>query len=96
MSAPLREIGYANPRASGYWPALEQDPTPELRWPHSVRVYQRMRRQDALQDAADAVDMRDLLLAHEAFVEAEMDRVELDAGQAGAHSCMAAKLGAGD
>lgn len=47
MSAPLREIGYANPRASGYWPALEQDPTPELRWPHSVRVYQRMRRQDA-------------------------------------------------
>lgn len=44
VSAPIAEIGHAGP---GFWSAAERDPTPELRWPHSVRVYSRMRRQDA-------------------------------------------------
>lgn len=47
MSAPTSEIGYAGPLSPGWWSAVERDPTPELRWPHSIRVYSRMRRQDA-------------------------------------------------
>jgi len=31
----------------GWWGGLEDEPTPELRWPLSVQVYDRMRRQDA-------------------------------------------------
>lgn len=47
-AAPTRELGYVNPFAGpGWWvPPVEED-TPELRWPLSVAVYDRMRRQDA-------------------------------------------------
>ncbi len=47
MSAPTSEIGYANTTTSGWWAAAAQEDTPELRWPASVPVYDRMRRQDA-------------------------------------------------
>lgn len=45
-AAPLTELGY---QASGqtYWQHLEDETTPELIWPLSVWVYDRMRRQDS-------------------------------------------------
>lgn len=43
---PTSELGYAA-RESGWWSAVEAEATPELRWPLSVDVYDRMRRQDA-------------------------------------------------
>lgn len=47
--ASQREVGYAHQGApSGYWYIDdERESTPELRWPYSVGVYDRMRRQDA-------------------------------------------------
>lgn len=47
MSAPVpvRELGYAS--AAGWWAGVELEETPELRWPLSVQVFDRMRRQDA-------------------------------------------------
>lgn len=45
-AAPLREIGHVVDGPS-WWTSLEHEPTPELRWPLSVDVYDRMRRQDA-------------------------------------------------
>ena len=44
--APTRELGYVNP-AAGWWVIPTEEETPELRWPLSVAVYDRMRRQDA-------------------------------------------------
>jgi hypothetical protein len=46
---PVREKGYANSgsSANGWWNDLVDEPTPELQWPHSVGVFDRMRRQDA-------------------------------------------------
>ena len=41
-----REIGYAVSYPGDYW-LLDSETTPELRWPLSVFVYDRMRRQDA-------------------------------------------------
>lgn len=41
--APSTEIGYM----SAFWTALEYEETPELMWPRSVEMYDRMRRQDA-------------------------------------------------
>ncbi|HEY9354599.1 MAG TPA: hypothetical protein VIP28_15160 [Nocardioides sp.] len=40
-----REIGYA--KGTSWWDDLDDETTPELRWPFSVRVYNDMRRQDA-------------------------------------------------
>lgn len=46
--APTRELGYVNPFAGpGWWAPPVEEETPELRWPASVAVYDRMRRQDA-------------------------------------------------
>lgn len=46
--APVRERGYASPQASGlWWTDLTSETTPELRWPLSIDVFDRMRRQDA-------------------------------------------------
>ncbi|MNI26582.1 hypothetical protein D3C73_802880 [compost metagenome] len=45
-AAPLSEKGYAN-QASEWWAELDTEETPELRWPHNIEVYDRMRRQDA-------------------------------------------------
>jgi hypothetical protein len=44
--APLRELGYGSSTGGNWW-ASEEEPAPELRWPLSVDVYDRMRRQDA-------------------------------------------------
>ena len=44
---PVREHGYATTQTQGWWVLSEEEPTPELRWPHSVEVYDAMRRQDA-------------------------------------------------
>ncbi|MFF3867361.1 DUF935 family protein [Micromonospora sp. NPDC001898] len=47
-AAPVNEIGYASTSTSGsWWSVVEEEPTPELRWPASVPVYDAMRSQDA-------------------------------------------------
>lgn len=44
----LKAEGYASLYAtSTWWENLANEPTPELRWPLSIRVFDRMRRQDA-------------------------------------------------
>jgi hypothetical protein len=45
VSAPVSELGWAGARGS-WWAEPQDDETPELRWPNSVRVYDQMRRQD--------------------------------------------------
>ncbi|TDB79834.1 hypothetical protein E1091_19320, partial [Micromonospora fluostatini] len=42
---PVSEIGYAH--VPGSWWTTDDEPTPELRWPESVAVYDAMRSQDA-------------------------------------------------
>lgn len=46
---PVREKGYAHDSAagSGFWADLTGETTPELTWPRSVQVFDRMRKQDA-------------------------------------------------
>lgn len=45
---PVREQGYAHDSGGlGFWEDLTNEPTPELAWPKSVEVFDRMRRQDA-------------------------------------------------
>lgn len=45
---PVSERGYSSASATSWWQmAAGDDETPELRWPSSVDVYNRMRRQDA-------------------------------------------------
>jgi len=44
--APITEVGYAT-SATEWWSDLDEEETPELRWPHNIEVYDRMRRQDA-------------------------------------------------
>lgn len=39
------EVGHG--LSTNFWVGLDDDPTPELQWPHSVVVYDRMRRQDS-------------------------------------------------
>jgi hypothetical protein len=45
VTAPVREIGYAH-TSTNYW-QWDEETTPELRWPDSVKVYDQMRGQDA-------------------------------------------------
>jgi hypothetical protein len=45
VTAPVTEIGYAH--TSTTWWQWDEETTPELRHPESVRVYDQMRRQDA-------------------------------------------------
>jgi hypothetical protein len=46
--SPVRERGYASEASAGnWWVDLSTETTPELRWPLSIGVYDRMRRQDA-------------------------------------------------
>jgi hypothetical protein len=47
VKAPTTELGYINPSGAGWWLPPTDEATPELRWPASVAVYDRMRRQDA-------------------------------------------------
>lgn len=47
---PLREVGYASGDALAGWAALAVDqyePNPDLQWPRSIEVYDRMRREDS-------------------------------------------------
>lgn len=44
-TAPVSAAGYVKP-SSGWW-MLDEEPTPELRWPDSIGVYDSMRSQDA-------------------------------------------------
>lgn len=46
LSVPTSPIGYASDSA-GWWASTEDEATPELRWPLSVAVYDRMRTEDA-------------------------------------------------
>jgi hypothetical protein len=45
-AVPVGEIGHVVD-GPAWWNSLENEPTPELRWPLSIEVYDRMRRQDA-------------------------------------------------
>jgi hypothetical protein len=45
-AAPIREMGYAQGGTNSLW-WQDDEPTPELRWPQSVWVYDQMRTQDA-------------------------------------------------
>lgn len=45
-AVPVGEIGHVVD-GPAWWNMLEHEPTPELRWPMSVEVYDRMRSQDA-------------------------------------------------
>lgn len=47
LSVPTREIGLGTVASQAWWSDVEVEETPELQWPLSVRVYDRMRRQDA-------------------------------------------------
>lgn len=47
MSVPVTEQGVMHPDTGLWWSALEQEQTPELRWPKSVPVYGRMRREES-------------------------------------------------
>lgn len=48
MTLPLTEKGYQVPQAATrFWTDLGEEETPELTWPDSIKVYDRMRRQDA-------------------------------------------------
>ncbi|NHI16856.1 phage portal protein family protein [Microbacterium excoecariae] len=42
-----REHGYTSDAANGFWADIDDEETPELRWPLNIPVYDRMRRQDA-------------------------------------------------
>lgn len=44
--APVRELGHSSRSGAAGWWTVEEEETPELRWPLSVRVYDAMRRQD--------------------------------------------------
>jgi hypothetical protein len=46
MGAPTSELGYATSHAGSWWAAPQDEETPEVRWPESVRVYGAMHRQD--------------------------------------------------
>lgn len=46
-AAPTNEIGYAVAYPGEYWTLDTTETTPELRWPYSTQVYEKMRRQDA-------------------------------------------------
>lgn len=45
--APVRERGYAYDSSGLYWDDLTNETTPELKWPWSIDVFDRMRRQDS-------------------------------------------------
>ena len=45
--APTDELGHVRMSGAGFWQVLEQESTPELRWPLNLAVYDRMRRTDA-------------------------------------------------
>lgn len=48
MAVPTSEKGYAATAGGSWWSAgVDEEETPELRWPLNVAVYDRMRRQDA-------------------------------------------------
>ena len=47
MSIPVTERGYTTLGGSQWWSLLDDEPTPELLWPRSISVYERMRRQDS-------------------------------------------------
>jgi hypothetical protein len=47
MPAPIREIGYATPYGVVVVAGGRAGASPELRWPLSIFVYDRMRRSDA-------------------------------------------------
>jgi hypothetical protein len=45
-TSPTREAGYVQPSDSSWWD-LDLEETPELKWPLSIEVFDRMRKQDA-------------------------------------------------
>lgn len=47
MSVPITEQGVMHPDLESWWSVLTQEKTPELRWPNSVEVYGRMRREES-------------------------------------------------
>lgn len=47
MSVPVIEEGAVHSDQGLWWESLDQEATPELRWPKSIKVYARMRREEA-------------------------------------------------
>jgi hypothetical protein len=47
VAIPTTERGYTSLGGSQWWSFLDDEPTPELLWPRSISVYERMRRQDS-------------------------------------------------
>lgn len=45
MVTPTEEQGYGTTTGAGWWE--DEEPTPELRWPKNIEVYDKMRRTDA-------------------------------------------------
>ncbi len=56
-NAPLRELGYQSETASKWWGSLDEEQTPELRWPLSIGVYDRMRTDSQVQSVLRAVTL---------------------------------------
>lgn len=46
-SSPSTEVGYSTPQDEAAWWQINVEETPELQWPLSIEVFDRMRRQDA-------------------------------------------------
>ncbi|TFV90718.1 hypothetical protein E4P38_02875 [Blastococcus sp. CT_GayMR16] len=46
-SSPSTEVGYSSPQDEASWWSVNVEETPELQWPLSIEVFDRMRRQDA-------------------------------------------------
>ncbi|WP_133159091.1 phage portal protein family protein [Arthrobacter glacialis] len=46
MTVPTSEKGYAD-TSGGWWASLDDEETPELQWPKSIGVYDKMRRQES-------------------------------------------------
>jgi hypothetical protein len=45
-TSPVTEVGYVQPADDSWW-QIDIEQTPELKWPNSIEVFDRMRRQDA-------------------------------------------------
>lgn len=54
--APVAELGYAAPNPGTWWGGLDE-PTPELRWPLNIGVYDRMRTDTQIASVLRAVTM---------------------------------------
>ena len=87
VPAPIAVQGYQNEKV-GFWgiPGTDDEPTPELRWPLSIAVYDQMRRQDAqIRSVLRAVVLP--ILRTDWWIEPNGARDEVVHGKIGRASC---------